>query len=130
MHRGLFLAVIVSFLAPRGCAEGPENGQLPQPEPGWKIDLTVQGPQIAGPTALIAAPDETVYIGQSNRIVAFKDGKLSVFADTLGHVHGLEWLDGTLFVAHGLCLSVISAAGGRADLVTGLEPKLLGCAFR
>ena len=41
-------------------------------------------------------------------VVAIKDGKVSVFADKLWGVMGLEWIDGTLYVVHAPFLSAFT----------------------
>ena len=65
-------------------------------------------------------------------VVAIKDGKVTVFADKLWAVMGLEWVDGTLYVVHAPFLSAFRDTDGdgkadqRVDLITGLGPKLPG----
>ena len=96
------------------------------------------------PTAIVAAPDGTVYLGSDpmdmpgpptepiDRVLAIKDGKATVFADKLWSVMGLEWVDGTLYVVHAPFLSAFRDTDGdgkadeRVDLVTGLGPRLPG----
>jgi putative membrane-bound dehydrogenase-like protein len=59
-------------------------------------------------------------------------GRVSVFADKLWAVMGLEWADGTLYVVHPPFLSALRDTDGdgkadsRVDLMTGLGPKLPG----
>jgi putative heme-binding domain-containing protein len=107
---------------------------------GWKAELVVQAPQILYPTAIVAAPDGTIYLGQDpmdmpgppteplDSIVAIREGKVSLFADHLWSVMGLEWLDGTLYVVHAPYLSALRDTNGdgradsRVDLITGLGP--------
>src|SRR5262249_35964511 len=61
-------------------------------------------------------------------IVALKDGKVSVFADRLRAVMGLEWVDGSLYLVHPPFLSALRDTDGdgkadaRTDLITGLGP--------
>ena len=112
--------------------------------PGWKIELVIEAPQIQYPTAIVTAPDGTIYLGQDpmdmpgpptspvDSVVAIKDGKVTVFADKLWAVMGLEWVDDTLYVVHAPFLSAFRDTDGdgkadeRIDLVTGLGPKLPG----
>src|SRR3954465_15888558 len=101
---------LVAMMAIAARAEGPRT--LPQVPDGWKIELVAEAPKILFPTAIVAAPDGTVYLGQDpmdmpgpptkpiDSVVAIKDGKVSVFADGLWSVMGLEWIDGTLYVVH------------------------------
>jgi putative heme-binding domain-containing protein len=96
------------------------------------------------PTAIACAPDGTVYLGQdpmdmpgpptvpADSVVAIKGGKVTVFADKLWAVMGLEWVDDTLYVVHAPFLSSFRDTDGdgradvRSDLVTGLGPTLPG----
>ena len=132
MRQGLLFALSATLLVPRAGVAGAQDNPLPLPAPGWTIELAAQGGQITTPTALVSAPDGTVYLGQDGTVVTFKDGRITVFADKLGRIHGLEWIDGTLLVAHGPFLSALRDTDGdgraddREDLVTGLEPKLTG----
>ena len=117
---------------------------LPAVAEGWSITLALEAPQILFPTAIVAAPDGTVYIGSDpmdmpgpatepiDRVLAFKNGKVTVFADKLWSVMGLEWIDQTLYVVHAPFLSALRDTDGdgkadtRIDLVRGLGPKLPG----
>ena len=68
---------------------------------------------------------------RSGSVLAIKDGKSCVFADGLGTVSGLEWIDGALDVVHPPELSSFrdtdrdGRADERIDLVTGLGPTAL-----
>ena len=76
------------------------------------------------PTAIVAAPDGTLYVGSDpmdmagpstepiDRVMAIKDGKSRVFAEKLWCVMGLEWVDGTLFVVHAPFLSALRDTDG------------------
>jgi putative heme-binding domain-containing protein len=140
----LVLALVISsVITPVHGADQPGRA-LPAPAPGWSIELAAQSPQIVFPTAVVAAPDGTVYLGSDpmdmpgpttepiDRVLAIKNGQTSVFADKLWSVMGLEWVDGTLYVVHAPFLSAFrdndgdGKADSRVDLVTGLGPKLPG----
>ena len=128
--------------APAGAAEGPNP--LPKVPEGWKVELVTQAPAIAYPTAIVAAPDGTIYLGQDpmdmpgpvnvpiDSVVAIKDGKVRGFAEKLWSVMGLEWIDDTLYVVHAPFLSALRDTDGdgradsRVDLITGLGPKVPG----
>ena len=117
---------------------------LPKVADGWKVELVAQAPEILFPTAVVAAPDGAVYLGQDpmdmpgpptvpiDSVVRLKDGAIQVFADKLWAVMGLEWADGVLYVVHPPFLSSFRDLDGdgraetRVDLVTGLGPKLPG----
>ena len=117
---------------------------MPAVADGWSIELAAEAPGILFPTAIVAAPDGTVYLGSDpmdmpgpptapiDRVVAIKDGKVRTFADKLWSVMGLEWVDGTLYVVHAPFLSAFRDTDGdgkadsRVDLITGLGPRLPG----
>ena len=133
------LGLVVSCLT--GFAEAAD---LPKPAEGWRVQLVARAPEIVFPTAIVVSLDGTVYIGQdpmdmpgpptvpADSVVALKDGKVSVFADKLWAVMGLEWIDETLYVVHAPYLSAFRDTDGdgkadtRIDLITGLGPKLPG----
>ena len=117
---------------------------LPKVADGWSIELVARAPEIAYPTAIVVAPDGTIYLGQDpmdmpgpptepiDSVVTLKGGKVATFAEKLWAVMGLEWLDGTLYVVHAPFLSAFRDTDGdgkadrRVDLITGLGPKLPG----
>ncbi len=110
--------------------------------PGWSIELIAEAPGIINPTAIVEAPDGTVYLGQdpmdmagpptepADSVVAIKAGRITRFADRLHAVMGLEWIDGTLYVVHAPYLSSFRDTDGdgradeRIDLVCGLGPDV------
>ena len=110
--------------------------------PGWNIERVAEAPAILFPTAIVAAPDGTLFLGQDpmdmpgpptspiDSVVAVKNGKVTVFADGLWAVMGLEWVNDTLYVVHAPYLSAFRDTDGdgradqRTDLVTGLGPKI------
>ncbi len=110
--------------------------------PGWSIELVAEAPGIINPTAIVEAPDGTVYLGQdpmdmagpptepADSVVAIKAGRITRFADRLHAVMGLEWIDGTLYVVHAPYLSSFRDTNGdgradeRIDLVRGLGPDV------
>jgi putative heme-binding domain-containing protein len=135
---GLFVALAI------GTSSGADEVPLPKVAEGWSIELVAKAPEIAYPTAIVVAPDGTVYLGQDpmdmpgpptepiDSVVTIRGGKVATFADKLWAVMGLEWLDGTLFVVHAPYLSAFrdldgdGKADSRVDLITGLGPKLPG----
>jgi len=134
--------LLLGFWLTQGAGSGAD--ELPIVATGWRIERVVQAPDILYPTAVVAAPDGTVYLGQDpmdmpgpptepiDSVVAVKGGKVTVFADKLWAVMGLEWADGTLYVVHAPYLSAFRDTDGdgkadrRVDLVTGLGPKRPG----
>ena len=112
---------------------------------GWSIELAAQSPQIAlshrdrgrarrhGLSRL--RPDghaRPAHRTDRSRAGASRTAQITVFADKLWSVMGLEWVDGTLYVVHAPFLSAFRDTDGdgkadsRVDLVTGLGPKLPG----
>lgn len=128
MHRGPCFALLFALLASRAPADDAPTRPLPGTAPGWSIELVAEGPRVAAPV-MAAAPDGTLYLGHANAVEAFKGGKWFPFAGTLGKVHGVEWMSGSLIVAHGAVLSRLRDRDGdgradqREDLATGLQPK-------
>ncbi|HEX3450356.1 MAG TPA: HEAT repeat domain-containing protein, partial [Isosphaeraceae bacterium] len=138
----LLSAVRGADLPPRG-AELPTRA-LPVVAEGWTITMALEAPEILFPTTIVATANGTVYLGSDpmdmpgpptepiDRVLAVKNGKVTVFADKLWSVMGLEWIDQTLYVVHAPFLSALRDTDGdgradaRVDLVTGLGPKLPG----
>jgi putative heme-binding domain-containing protein len=142
--RIFILSIILVFgftLAARMVSKGLTPFKL---APGWQMDLVSQAPAIQFPTAIVQASDGTIYLGQdpmdmpgpptepADSVVAIKDGRVTVFAEKLWAVMGLEWVDDTLYVVHAPYLSAFRDTDGdgkadeRIDLVTGLGPEIPG----
>ena len=122
------------------------TGRSPQLRlaPGWKIELVAQSPEILFPTAIVAAPDGTIYLGQDPMDMPgppttpidsswrSRTARSRSFADKLWSVMGLEWVDGALYVVHAPYLSAFRDTDGdgkadqRVDLMTGLGPEVPG----
>jgi putative heme-binding domain-containing protein len=117
---------------------------LPAAAEGWSIELAAEAPQILYPTAIVAAPGGTLYLGSdpmdmtgpptmpADRVMAIAGGRINAFAERLWAVMGLEWVDNTLFVVHAPFLSAFRDTDGdgkadsRVDLITGLGPARPG----
>jgi putative heme-binding domain-containing protein len=144
MRRSSTLGLIVSLCAANLWAAGPARRPRPAVADGWVIDLVQEAPRILYPTAIVAAPDGTLYLGSDSMdmpgpptvpidsVIAIKDGEVRTIAGGLWSVMGLEWADGTLFVVHAPFLSAFRDNDGdgkadtRVDLMTGLGPRLPG----
>ncbi len=149
MRRSVCVSLAVALLGmilPIGRSLAQEPAQaLPEVPEGWSIELIAEAPAILYPTAIVTAPDGTVYLGQDpmdmpgpptepiDSVVAIRpDGSISTFADGLWAVMGLEWIDDTLYVVHAPFLSAFKDTNGdgkadeRVDLVTGLGPDRPG----
>ncbi len=140
--QSLTKATIAATLAWSSLSFGADA--LPKVAAGWKAELVVKAPAIAYPTAIVAAPDGTIYVGQDpmdmpgpatepiDSVIGIKGGNITVFASGLWAVMGLEWIDDTLYVVHAPFLSAFKDTDGdgkadtRGDLMTGLGPKLPG----
>ncbi len=143
--RGCLVLVFAFLLFAHG-ADGAsaDRSKLPELAPGWTIQLEAESPRIRCPSAVVAAPDGTVYLGQDalhergqttssgGSVVAMKGGKIAIFADHLGNVRGLEWADGVLYVVHAPYLSALRDTDGdgradqRVDLSAALGPAVSG----
>lgn len=140
--RILAVVVLVVLLVPRlAAAEPPER--LPATPASWKIKLVARAPKIEFPTA-IAVADGVVYLGSDpmdmpgpatrpiDKILAVRGENVSVFADSLWSVMGLECLGDRLYVVHPPFLSVLRDTNGdgkadlRTDIMTGLGPPRPG----
>ena len=142
---GMVLAMFAS-----GFAAGPggsiaAEAERPDVAAGWAIEEVARAPRILFPTAIVAAPDGTLYLGSDpmdmpgpstapiDSVVAIQPGgKIVPFAEKLWSVMGLEWADGVLYVVHAPFLSAFRDTNGdgladnRVDLMTGLGPRLPG----
>jgi putative heme-binding domain-containing protein len=137
-------AIIVLFWAAVPCVAGAAPSRQPAVADGWSIELAAEAPQVLFPTAIVAAPDGTLYLGSDpmdmpgpptvpiDHVVAIRGGKATTFADKLWSVMGLEWIDGTVYVVHAPFLSAFRDVDGdgkadtRVDLMTGLGPERPG----
>ena len=138
------IALVMAAVVSNTQGADPPARALPAVAPGWSIELAAEAPQILFPTAVVAAPDGTVFLGSDpmdmpgpptepiDRVLAIKDSRITVFADKLWSIMGLEWSRGTLYVVHAPYLSAFRDTDGdgkadsRIDLVTGLGPKVPG----
>ena len=138
------LAIVLIIRAAVPCLAGEDPGKRPEVAKGWSIELVAEAPRILYPTAIVAAPDGTLYLGSDpmdmpgpptspiDSVLAIRGGRITTFADKLCSVMGLEWIDGTLYVVHAPFLSALRDTDGdgkadsRVDLMTGLGPRLPG----
>src|SRR5688500_7270900 len=87
---------------------------LPQPIAGWRIELIAEAPKIKHPSVVACAPDGRVFVAEDpmdislpkadateGRILCLHpDGRVTVFAEKLHAVFGLQYLEGKLYVVH------------------------------
>jgi putative heme-binding domain-containing protein len=142
MRKCWLLLAVAAWNLPAAAA--PPDQKLPEPAAGWSIELIEQAPRILFPTAIVAAPDGTIYLGQDpmdmpgppnapiDSVVSIRNGHVTPFAEKLWSVMGLEWVDDTLIVVHAPYLSAFKDTNGdgqadeRVDLMTGLGPTIPG----
>ncbi len=143
-HRRFWIFAIWLGLGASALADNPQS-LLPSVPNDWKVDLVAEAPAILYPTAIVEAPDGTIYLGQDpmdmpgppttpiDSVLALRpDGTTTKFAEGLWAVMGLEWIEDSLYVMHAPYLSVFRDRDGdlkadeRIDLVTGLGPELPG----
>lgn len=86
----------------------------PVPAKGWTLELIAEAPKIRHPSVVCVAPDGRVFVAedpmdistkhaneQAGRILCLhRDGRVTVFADHLYAVFGMQYLRGSLFVLH------------------------------
>jgi len=106
----------------------------------WKVEVVAKYPDLKYPSVLCFAPDGRLFIGEDpmdmegpptqpgDRILCFHpDGKVTVFADGLNAVFGLQYVDGKLYVHHTPKFSVYTDDHGvgkdRVDLIDCTNPR-------
>jgi putative membrane-bound dehydrogenase-like protein len=106
----------------------------------WKLDILAEKPAIHHPSVLFPAPDGRIFLAEdpmdmkgsskdpTDRIlVIHPDGKITVFAEGLYAVFGMQYIDGKLYVHHTPKLSVFTDVDGvgkdRVDLIDSDNPS-------
>lgn len=116
---------------------------LAQTEPraadGWSLDLVAKAPRVRHPSVVCCAPDGRVFVGEDpidmegpidariDRVLCLHpDGRTTVFAEGLGPVFGLMYLEGRIYVQHPPKFSVFRDVDGvgkdRVDLIECTNP--------
>jgi putative membrane-bound dehydrogenase-like protein len=112
----------------------------PKAPPDWKVEVVAKYPDIKYPSVLSFAPDGRVFVAEDpmdmegpvnkpgDRILCFHpDGKVTVFAEGLYAVFGLQYLDGKVYVHHTPKFSVFTDDHGvgkdRVDLIECTNPN-------
>src|SRR5688572_15857308 len=127
----IICALIVSAIA----------GEFPVCPPDWSIAVVASAPQIKHPTVVCSAPDGRVFVAEDpmdisapradlmlGRILCFHPhGEVTVFADKLYAVFGMQYLEGKLYVLHNPKFSVFDDAAGvgtnRVELIESTNPN-------
>lgn len=112
----------------------------PKAPADWKTEVVLKYPDIKYPSVLSFAPDGRLFIAEdpmdmegpvnkpTDRILCIHpDGKVSVFAENLYAVFGLQYLDGKVYVHHTPKFSVFTDDHGvgkdRVDLIDCTNPN-------
>jgi putative membrane-bound dehydrogenase-like protein len=127
----LSILIALSLLAQEPPPKGP---------PDWKVEVVAKFPDIKYPSVLCFAPDGRLFVGEDpmdmegpvnkpgDRILCFHpDGKVTVFAEGLYAVFGIQYLDGKVYVHHTPKFSVFTDDHGvgkdRVDLIECTNPR-------
>jgi len=106
----------------------------------WKVEVVAKYPDLKYPSVLSFAPDGRLFIGEDpmdmegpatkpgDRVLCMHpDGKVTVFADGLNAVFGIQYLDGKVYVHHTPKFSVFIDDHGvgkdRVDLIECTNPN-------
>ncbi len=112
----------------------------PKAPPDWKVEVVAKYPEIRFPSVHCFAPDGRLFIGEdpmdmdgpvnqpADRILCIHpDGKITVFAEGLYAVFGIQYLDGKVYVHHTPRFSVFTDDNGvgkdRVDLIECTNPR-------
>jgi len=113
---------------------------VPQPVPGWRMELVAEAPQVNHPSVVCTAPDGRVFVAEDpmdiriaadateGRILCLRpDGRWTVFAEGLHAVFGMQYLEGRLYVLQNPKFSVFDDRDGvgtnRRELIEQTNPK-------
>src|SRR6266542_5534896 len=114
---------------------------LPLSLADWKIEVVAEAPKIKHPSVVTCAPDGRVFVAEDpmdislpkadmteGRILCVHpDGRITVFAEKLHAVFGMQYLEGKLYVVHAPKFSMFTDDDGvgrdRIDLVESLNPN-------
>jgi putative heme-binding domain-containing protein len=142
----LTLTLLISLVGP-GRLGGAEAAKLPSCAPGWDVAVVAAAPRVLHPTAVAGSPDGRVFVCEDrmdmagpvdrpvNRLLCVHpDGRITVFADRIYAVFGMEYIDGKLYVHHSPRFSVFTDGGevgkDRVDLIETTNPAPWGSAVR
>jgi putative membrane-bound dehydrogenase-like protein len=107
----------------------------------WKVEVVAEAPRVVHPSVVACAPDGRVFVAEDpmdisapsadlplGRIVCLHpDGRLTVFAEGLHAVFGMQYLEGRLYVLHNPRFSVFTDEQGvgreRFDLIESTNPR-------
>ena len=133
VHALIALALLASTV-------GAFAAALPQPAAGWRLELIAEAPRIKHPSVVCTAPDGRVFVAEDpmditapadatlGRILCLHpDGRLTVFAEKLHAVFGMQYLEGRLYVLHNPKFTMFTDDAGvgtdRVDLIEQTNPN-------
>ena len=117
------------------------TAEVPTTLPGWRMELVAETPRINHPSVVCAAPDGRIFVAEDpmdistrhadateGRILCLHPGgRITVFAEKLYAVFGMQYLEGKLYVLHNPKFSVFTDDNGvgeeRVDLIEQTNPK-------
>ncbi|MDX1951317.1 MAG: HEAT repeat domain-containing protein [Verrucomicrobiota bacterium] len=118
-----------------------EAAALPEPVAGWQVEVVAEAPTLRHPSVVACAPDGRVFVAEDpmdislpeasaaeGRILCLHpDGRITVFAEKLYAVFGLQYLEGKLYVLHNPKFSVFEDDNGigrnRRELIEQTLPE-------
>src|SRR5688572_2834721 len=118
----------------------PLIAAIPEPVPGWRMELVAEAPRVKHPSVVACAPDGRIFIAEDpmdislpnanaaeGRILCLHpNGQTTVFAEKLYAVFGLQYLEGKVYVLHNPKFSVFDDENGvgrnRRDLIEQTLP--------
>ncbi|MBI3418444.1 MAG: HEAT repeat domain-containing protein [Verrucomicrobia bacterium] len=123
-------------------AASPEiDPTLPTCPRDWKVEIVAKAPALVHPSVVACAPDGRVFVAEDpmdistptadlelGRILCLHtNGQLTVFADKLHAVFGMQYLEGKLYVLHNPFFSVFrddnSVGKDRDELIKSTNPN-------
>jgi hypothetical protein len=122
-------------------AEQTVDLTLPTIPRDWKVEVIAKAPAIVHPSVVCCAADGRVFVAEDpmdisapsanlalGRILCFHpDGKITVFAEKLYAVFGMQYLEGKLYVLHNPKFSVFRDDNGvgkdREELIESTNPN-------
>ncbi|HVR73463.1 MAG TPA: hypothetical protein VMT52_03990, partial [Planctomycetota bacterium] len=116
------------------------GADLPAVAAGWRVETVLEAPAVVHPTVVTCAPDGRVFVAEDpmdivepahlahGRILCLHpEGKVTVFAEGLHAVFGMQYLEGKLYVLHNPRFSLFTDDAGigrdRVDLIESTNPE-------
>ena len=114
---------------------------IPETLPGWRMEIVAESPKLKHPTVVTGAPDGRVFVAEDpmdislpkadaaeGRVLCLHpDGRITVFAEKLYAVFGLQYLEGKVYILHNPLFSVFDDDNGvgrnRRELIKQTLPE-------